>query len=63
MQKPQLSVTKELMSWLQTESPVFAMTIRAGSVHVSIPFSNTYQHLSSSTVANSFASVDDKVCV
>ncbi|XP_034236718.1 carboxypeptidase D-like [Thrips palmi] len=60
-QKPQLTVTKELISWLQTESPVFATTIRAGSVHVSIPFSNSYRRLSGSTTANSFASVDDKL--
>ncbi|XP_052124767.1 carboxypeptidase D [Frankliniella occidentalis] len=60
--QPQLLVTQYLMSWLETERPVLALGIRAGSVHVSIPFGNTHPHsFHSSSDANPYATADDKV--
>lgn len=50
------------MKWLKNENPVFALGIRAGSVHVSIPFSSTHRLLTSpSSALNVYATPDDKV--
>ncbi|KAK3916566.1 Carboxypeptidase D [Frankliniella fusca] len=60
--QPQLSVTKHLISLLETEAPILALAIRAGSMHISIPFSNTQQHSSYSiSDSNPFATPDDKI--
>ena len=60
--EPQLTVTKLLMNWLARESPVLALGIRAGSVHVSIPLSSPHGLTSTpSSDLNFYATPDEKI--